>query len=602
MSKPTKNIEHKEKKNTIAPKVTEVPVKSSRSNYYVSKLILICSFFFVLTSIYHIVYAHRIIPGIKIGSVAVGGKTYNQAKKALEAYDNSIDKKIVLHFEDRNFEFKGSDVNLQYNWDASVSRAFEIGRTKNLMTDIKDKMAGLIKPIYIPAFYDYDDDLFHARFAQIEGEVNIEGQDAKYIIAAPGQLDIVDAIEGRSVASNDLFNILINSFDRVSFSDKELPVERSMPSVNKRDIEGYKDQVKKIIYNPLTVNYNKKKTRIDPDKKLDFLAFSRQEDGVNITLNSPKYEAFLDTISAEVNEPPRGNVTQVDGNKVVKFEITQAGKELDAKKFTREFKTAYISALPSVEATLRDREIPANTEKFGIFELLGEGKSKFEGSSNARIHNLSLASERMNGVLVAPGRVFSLNNSIGEISGRTGYDTALIIQNGRTVLGEGGGVCQTSTTLFRAVLNAGLPVVMRYPHAYRVHYYEEDSPPGIDASIFQPTLDFQFKNDTPNYVVVQTYVDVPNLALSYKIYGTPDGRSVEMTKPVVTNQTAPPAPLMQDDPTLAKGVKIQSDWSAWGASVSFMRTVKKDGQILHTETFSTRYQPWRAIFRVGTKE
>ena len=215
---------------------------------------------------------------------------------------------------------------------------------------------------------------------------------------------------------------------------------------------------------------------------------------------------------------------------------------------------------------------------------------------------MSLASERANGVLVPPNGIFSLNASIGEISGRTGYNSALIISGGRTVLGEGGGVCQTSTTVFRAALNAGLPIVMRYPHAYRVHYYEEDSKPGFDASIYQPTLDFQFKNDTPNYVLIQSSVDVPNVALNFKIYGTPDGRSVELTEPIITNQTPPPAPLYIDDPNLKKGITIQSDWATWGANVSFSRTVKRGGEILHTETFNTHYQPWRAVFQVGTKE
>jgi vancomycin resistance protein YoaR len=600
VSKQTKTIETQNAQNR--PKLANPLAKIGITAALVNRLVITLGVVLILLSLYHVVFAHRIIPGIKIGSVIVGGKTYEQAKRMLEDYENSVDKKVVLKFEDRSFEFKGSDIQLQYNWDASISRAFEVGRTGNIWNDAKDKLAGMVKPIYLPAFYDYDEDLFHARFAQIKGEINIEGKDARYVIAAPGQLDIVDAIEGRNVASDDLFKILINSFDRFSFGAYELPVERSLPSVSKRDIESYQDQVKKIIYNPLVVTYGKKKVIMTPEKMLDLLEFRREENGINIALTSPKLEAFLETISSEVNEPPRGNVVQVDGNRVVKFEITQAGKELDSKKFTREFKTAFISALPSVEATLKDREIPQNTEKFGIFALLGEGNSRFDGSTRARIHNLSLASERMNGVLVPPGGIFSLNNSIGEISGRTGYDTAYIIQNGRTVLGEGGGVCQTSTTLFRAVLNAGLPVVMRYPHAYRVHYYEEDSKPGIDAAIFQPSLDFQFKNDTPNYVVVQTTVDVPNLSMSYKIYGTPDGRSVEMTEPVITNQIAPGAPLMIDDPSLAKGVKIQTDWATWGANVSFMRTIKRSGEVLHTETFSTRYQPWRAVIRVGTKE
>ena len=275
---------------------------------------------------------------------------------------------------------------------------------------------------------------------------------------------------------------------------------------------------------------------------------------------------------------------------------------MDGKTFTEGFKDALFNVKPSIEISFREVKESDDPSKYGIFSLLGEGQSRFVGSASGRIHNLSLAAERTNGVLVPPDSVYSLNKSIGEISFATGYNTAYIITNGRTVLGEGGGVCQTSTTLFRAILNAGLPVVSRYPHAYRVSYYEQDSPVGFDAAIFQPSMDLQFKNDTTNYVLVQSSVDTKTSTLYFKIYGTPDGRSVEITKPVVSNVIPAPEPQYQDDPTLPKGTVKQVDFAAPGANVYFTRTVKNGDKVLFKDTFSSRYQPWKAVYLVGTKE
>src|SRR5581483_10285430 len=105
------------------------------------------------------------------------------------------------------------------------------------------------------------------------------------------------------------------------------------------------------------------------------------------------------------------------------------------------------------------------------------------------------------------------------------------------VLGDGGGICQVSTTLFRAILSAGLPIVERHAHAYGVHYYEEDSEPGIDATVYTPTVDLKFKNDTGHYLLIQSTVDLEQLRLTYNIYGTKDDRQVTLTTPVIRSQT-----------------------------------------------------------------
>jgi vancomycin resistance protein YoaR len=171
---------------------------------------------------------------------------------------------------------------------------------------------------------------------------------------------------------------------------------------------------------------------------------------------------------------------------------------------------------------------------------------------------------------------------------------------GRTVLGDGGGVCQVSTTLFRAVLAAGLPVLERRAHSYRVGYYEQNSPPGFDATVYSPTTDFKFKNDTPAYILIQAKADNQTSTLIIELWGTNDGRIAKTTKPVITDQVPPPEDLYQDDPALRAGQIKQVDWKAFGAKVKFDYHVERHGEILSHQTFSSNYRPWQAVFLRGT--
>ncbi len=208
---------------------------------------------------------------------------------------------------------------------------------------------------------------------------------------------------------------------------------------------------------------------------------------------------------------------------------------------------------------------------------------------------------RVNGILIAPNEEFSFDKYLGDVSSYTGYQQAYVIQNGKTVLGDGGGICQVSTTLFRAILNSGLPITERHGHAYRVGYYEEGSPPGLDATVFYPSVDLKFKNGTNNFILIESTTDIDNLQLTYTIYGKSDGRTISLTTPIVTNITPPSPDLYQDDPTLPRGIIKQIDFSATGAIVSFSRTVLKNGKTLINDKYTTNYSPWQAIYLRGTE-
>jgi len=205
--------------------------------------------------------------------------------------------------------------------------------------------------------------------------------------------------------------------------------------------------------------------------------------------------------------------------------------------------------------------------------------------------------------LIAPAEVFSFNQALGEVSDKTGYKPAYVIKEKKTILDDGGGVCQVSTTLFRAALAAGLPIEERHAHAYRVSYYEQGGfGPGLDATVYAPKIDLKIKNDTPAYILIQTKVDTKNAILTFELYGTSDGRKAIVGKPRVWDQVPPPPDLYQDDPTLPKGEVKQVDFAAWGARTAFDWKVERNGETLQNRTFYANFQPWQAIYLRGTRE
>ena len=169
-------------------------------------------------------------------------------------------------------------------------------------------------------------------------------------------------------------------------------------------------------------------------------------------------------------------------------------------------------------------------------------------------------------------------------------------------MGDGGGVCQVSTTLFRAALAAGLPIIDRRAHAYRVAYYEQAGyKAGLDATVFSPSVDLKIKNDTPGYILIQAKTDTQNMTLSFELYGTNDGRKAEIYNHVVGGITPPPPDLYQDDPTIKVGVVKQVDFAAWGAKASFQYKVTHSGEVLQDTSFVS-LSPVASCIPAGTRQ
>jgi len=232
----------------------------------------------------------------------------------------------------------------------------------------------------------------------------------------------------------------------------------------------------------------------------------------------------------------------------------------------------------------------------GISDVLGTGTSDFKGSPRNRIHNIKTGAEILNGLLIKPGEKFSLITALGEIDGEHGFKQELVIKQNRTIPEFGGGLCQIGTTVFRTAIDGGLPIVERRNHSYRVSYYE---PAGTDATIYSPSPDLKFSNDTGAHILIQTKIQ--GTKLIFEFWGKDDGREIAYTKPVIKNITNPPPPKYIKTTELPVGKKKKIETAHKGADAYFQYTVKYNDENKEdiNETFYSHYRPWAEVWMVG---
>ncbi|MCL6615066.1 MAG: VanW family protein, partial [Firmicutes bacterium] len=242
----------------------------------------------------------------------------------------------------------------------------------------------------------------------------------------------------------------------------------------------------------------------------------------------------------EVNLPPIDARASVDLTGTLRFSPSRKGRALDRHRlrvlleesFFRPGEAQYQLPLKELKPSFSEEEIA----RWPLDQVLGFYVTKFDPADTQRTHNLRLAAAAIDGVVVGAGQEFSFNHFVGPRAPEKGYLEAPVLHQNRLVLGMGGGVCQVSSTLFRAAYFAGLPIVERRHHSYQVGYYR---PTGLDATVYAPTQDFRFKNDTPGHLLILTEIRGYNLI--FRLFGTKD-RSVEWSGPFISNRVAAPPP------------------------------------------------------------
>ena len=276
--------------------------------------------------------------------------------------------------------------------------------------------------------------------------------------------------------------------------------------------------------------------------------------------------SYIKNISATISHPAQEPKMVITNSIATEFTPPQDGVSVDVYASTIKTLDALENSQPSamqlVTSATQPNQNLAELNSLGIKELVGHGVSTFKGSPNNRRHNIDIGVEKMKGIIVAPGDIFSFNKYLGAVDGQHGFLPELVIKATGTVPEFGGGLCQVSSTTFRAAMDAGLPIAERRNHAYAVQYY---APQGTDATIYPGVVDLKFQNDTPAYLLIWPYFTDKN-TLVFDFYGTKDNRQVTLEKPVQYDKKTDGS--------------MKATWT---------RLVTKDGQT-STSTFNSVYR------------
>ncbi len=565
-------------------------------------------------------YEGCIYPGVSVGGIDLSGLRPEQAQALLaQKLEYPERGRIVFTEGAKTWIASPRELGLYFDFEPSVQTAYQVGRKGDILTRLTSQYQAWSQGTDLTPWLVYDEtkarEYLRGIISQIEKPVieaslSVNGID---VVVNTGQI-------GRSVDLAAALAQLKVQLPTLTDGIIPLAVQETSPAI--LDASNQAEIARKILSAPLVISVPDPQPN-DPGpwtfdqqtlssmltiEKVNTAEGSRYQ----VSINSSNLRAFLQSIAPNfLSFPQNARFTFNDDTR--QLEVIQhavVGRNLDIDASLQNIVDKVSAGEHNLSLVIQHIQPgapdDATAEKLGIKELVTSYTSYFRGSDASRIQNITTASSRFHGVLVAPGETFSMASALGDVSLDTGYAEALIIYGDRTIKGVGGGVCQVSTTLFRTVFFGGYPIVERYAHAYRVGYYEQTASgghdqnlAGLDATVFAPVVDFKFTNDTPYWLLMETYVSASNGTLTWKFYSTSDGRTVDWQTSGPVNIVEPPEPLYQENPDLPKGKIKQIDYSADGSDVRVTRTVTRDGQVINQDVIATHYLPWQAVYEYG---
>ncbi len=563
---------------------------------------------------YQLLYAGRIFPGVSVAGVDLSGmKPSDAAVKLSQTLSYPITGKVLFRDGEKAWVATPAELGMVFDASSSAMTAYGLGRSGGLFGALSGQVRAAGDGVNVSPVIIFDQRVAFHYLSQIATQINQPVTEASLvlngtdIVAQPGQL-------GRELKMEA--TLIYLGAQLQTFADGEVPlvVQEIQPQI--LDVSAQADAARQVLSQPLTlVIPNATANDFGPyvyNQQIiaNLLGVQRVASGVQVVLNQKGLRDMLVPVKNQVDRQPADArfIFNDDTRQLDLIQDSKVGRSMDIDASITAINDALLRGEHTVPVVVNETQpkVPgtATAQELGITQLLIAETSYFYGSSEARIQNIQAASARFHGVLVAPGETFSMGETMGDVSLDNGFAEALIIYGGRTIKGVGGGVCQVSTTLFRTVFDAGFPVVERTPHAYRVSYYEETASgavdprlAGLDATVYFPLVDFKFTNNSPYWILMETYMG--SGSLTWKFYSTSDGRSVSWDTSGVTNVVPAPPPSYEENPELRKNEMKQVDWAANGADVTVTRTVMRDGAVLFQDQFITHYQPWQAICQYG---
>lgn len=573
---------------------------------------------FVAAYTYDKVFDGRILPGIVIGDERLDGLHYDKARAIIEdTIDTATRNGFAFQFRDKTYTLSRTSVPLEdpdvatdlldCRPDEALKAAFETGRGQGFVLDALTRVRLALYPKHIDMPCKGDGVLLKKQLNAILAEEQSPAIDARLTTTETSGTTPVIVVEAEKIGiSADIDGAVarwLAMTKRMQYQQIAIASNETLPRVTKSQLEPLVNEAPAFLAKaPVTLLLDRTPYTVTTSTLAEWLTATATASGYKLSL-SP--DAIVETLakpaSVVVQEAKNGYLEMNSDNTIKTFTAPVEGVAIDGSATAKALLDSFnaTSTKKTAIAVSFTRSVPRiegpDAERLGIRDLLGVGNSYFDGSPANRRKNIAKGKEKMNGVLIAPGEVFSQLKTLGSIDGANGWYPELVIKGDKTTPEFGGGLCQIGSTSFRAAMAAGLKIVERRNHSYRVRYYE---PIGTDATIYEPSPDFKFKNDTPAHILITT--EMKGDALHFYVWGTNDGRKAEQKLSGAYNIIPAPPTKYIETTDLKPGQKHCTESAHAGATAHVDYSVTYADGTSSTERFVSVYKPWGAVCLVGS--
>ncbi len=492
--------------------------------------------------IYNTVYAGKIFPGIRADGVYLGGLSQPEASKMLAKRTRDFSgRPLVIQNASSIWKINLPDLGLQYNTDRAAELAYQYGRRGNVLRRAWTQLRTLATRTTNIAVYSYNSAKLSPYLSSITDDIDRPVTNARLDFSS-GDVTIQPSATGVRLDLGSLVIKLQNALAQTDAGLISAPVYTVLPAVNAASLEPLRAQARAYTSAPLSLQVGLRTIQVDQSTIISWLAvtdetpptlvtgprlrdfFPRQTIPANLALDETKLAGYVSDLAAQTDQEARDAQLAIQDGHASVFVPSRTGQKLDQAKAVTAIKSAITKSagarsLVLAVQTIQPQVREDNLNNLGINELLSEGVTYFPGSPIDRMTNIRVGASKFNGVLLKPGDTFSFGALLGDVGPAQGYAPALVILNNHEEKQYGGGLCQVSSTAYRAALLAGLPITERHNHSFAVSFYTAPfGVPGVDATIYYPQVDLKFLNDTGHYILIQTVLS--GTTLKFDFYGT----------------------------------------------------------------------------------
>lgn len=501
--------------------------------------------------------------GVEAGGVSLGGMTPEQAREALEVRTSGTLEEIRFTGPEE-FTLPSEELGVAFDVDATVDRAYAVGREGNVFEDLGDRMEATFGTVEVEPQVDYDPEVARERVGEIADDLESSVQDGSVNVSGT-EVRVREASEGYGV---DLDATLENVDAAITEMTGEAEIVGGVlqPEVSTREAREAGERAEGALSGPLVLHHGEDEWRVPVPQVARALEVEQEEGELRVGIDRDPLNDSLSGVYGALRQSAVDAGFEIEGDEVVVTE-GEEGTVVDRSALLEEVETDLFDGRQSYQvplATIQPEITTERAERLRPTELLGEYRTNFINTGDdapERVENLEIASEALDGSVVAPDEVFSVNEVLEPLD----YNETKVFIDGRVEEEEGGGLCQVSSTLYMAANYAGMEIIERHRHFSLLNYIR----PGLDATIWfgrdgTQELDMQFRNTSESYLLLRNYV-ADNGYVYAEVWGEPTGLDVTLRS--------------EEEHT-------DSESSTW----TTYKTVEEDGEVvfdgeIHTDTY-----------------